>query len=262
MLSWWLTSFLPAESLYIILIESDEASTLLESFGTQTFNFLELFSIYKWSILLSPFNNISSSGGIQSCNMSESKVYKIHFHHWIVINTSLIHFKYMHYCRKFGLKNLQKLNTTKNVVKRLLEQRNSHKKVLFSELCGRNPMQSTKLCTAIGFCTCLTSKPGTHNLWSVGYFCNTNLICHVLWPAPSCPLQETTWEEGSGQMNYSCESSPLSAIIFQWYCNTLPQHEALASATQKESNWEQLAFLTRFHRPTQLVPFLSAALEI
>lgn len=99
---------LPAESLYIVLIESDEASTLLESFGTQTFNFLELFSIYKWSILFSPFNNISSSGGIQSCNMSESKVYKIHFHHWIVINTSLIHFKYTYYSRKFGLKKVYK----------------------------------------------------------------------------------------------------------------------------------------------------------
>lgn len=191
-----------------------------------------------------------------------AKFTKYIYYHWTVINTSPIHYKYMHYCRKAGLQNLEKLNTARNFANKLPEQSHSLKKDPFSEFCRRNPLKSTKLGTAIHFCTYLTSKPGTCNLWSVGYFCNTNSICHVLWPAPSCPLQETTWEEGSGQINCSCENNPLSAIVFQWYCNTLPQHEGLMSAIQKEGGWQQLAFLTWFNRFTQLVPFLSAALEI
>lgn len=97
------------------MIDSDKSSALLEGFGTQTFNFLELLSVYKWSILLSPFNDIFSPVSIQSCNVSERKVYRIHLLP-LSINVSAIHYKDTCDHRKSGLQNLK---TTKRFVNRL-----------------------------------------------------------------------------------------------------------------------------------------------
>lgn len=59
----------PAECPDVVLVDSDEAGTLLEGFWTKPFYLLQLFSVDERAILLSPLNNIFGSVGIKSCNM-------------------------------------------------------------------------------------------------------------------------------------------------------------------------------------------------
>lgn len=59
----------PAECPDVVLVDSDEASTLLKGFWTKPFYLPQLFSVDERAILLSPLNNIFGSVGIKSCNM-------------------------------------------------------------------------------------------------------------------------------------------------------------------------------------------------
>nr|KAF6426411.1 hypothetical protein HJG59_009119 [Molossus molossus] len=71
----------------IILVNSDEASIILQRFWTQSFHFLQRFSVDKGPIFLSTFNNIFGSVDIvfyhMPCNTSEQM--------FISIPTNLTH---------------------------------------------------------------------------------------------------------------------------------------------------------------------------
>lgn len=63
----------PAERSDEVLVDSDEAGTLLEGLGTQALYLLQLLSVDERPVLLSPLNDVFGSVGIKSCNVPKKK---------------------------------------------------------------------------------------------------------------------------------------------------------------------------------------------